>query len=181
MLKCPIFLCNITRFVIVYTLADEWLNITGALDLSKAALMVVSETWLRSTIIPSLFISSIISNPNSESPLFAGGIGFVAESTKEASDQGVLQLCVNVIYLAPSSYNTRSMAALDWIEWPPSIAIKLAIFLLAMAFSISKISKSITYPIQHKFSLPKKGYNPLWIFFTNLQHLWQIVNHSDIH
>ena len=39
-------------------LADEWLNITGALDVCKASFIVGTFTWEMSTIIPKRFISS---------------------------------------------------------------------------------------------------------------------------
>jgi hypothetical protein len=37
--------------------APEWVKITGADDASKAIFIVAWDEWLRSTIIPSLFIS----------------------------------------------------------------------------------------------------------------------------
>lgn len=69
----------------ILTFADEWENMTGALDLVMAALIVSEDTCARSTSMPNLFISSIISKPNSDRPSLTGGIGLVAESTKFVS------------------------------------------------------------------------------------------------
>ncbi len=69
--------------------AEEWLKITGASVVSSASRIVVAATWLRSTIIPSRFISRTTSRPNSLRPPTTGTS--VAESA-----HGVLSLCVSV-------------------------------------------------------------------------------------
>lgn len=49
---------------------DEWLKITGALECFSAAQAVSQEVWERSTIIPSLFISSTTaSKKHNQEPL----------------------------------------------------------------------------------------------------------------
>lgn len=74
-----------------------------------------------------------------DKPPFAGGNK--PASTGDESAHGKLQEWVSVIYLAPIWYSCRKIAKLDWIEWPPSIAIKLAVLLLAIAYSISVENK----------------------------------------
>ncbi len=69
--------------------ADEWLKITGASLVASAARIVVGATWLRSTIIPSRFISRTTSWPKAVRPPTAGSS--VAESA-----QGTLSLWVRV-------------------------------------------------------------------------------------
>ena len=48
--------------------ADEWEKITGASEARMASSIVSSETWLRSTIMPSRFISLTTASPNGLSP-----------------------------------------------------------------------------------------------------------------
>jgi hypothetical protein len=68
--------CGISRSTLSGTLracpvtarAEEWEKITGASDTRMASSMVSSETWLRSTIIPSRFISRTTASPNGDSP-----------------------------------------------------------------------------------------------------------------
>ncbi len=50
----------------------EWLNITGACEVSSASFIVASLTWLRSTIMPMRFISRTTCRPKSVSPSCAG-------------------------------------------------------------------------------------------------------------
>lgn len=48
--------------------ADEWDQMTGALEYLNACFAVSSEVWLRSTSMPRRFISSMSAYPNSERP-----------------------------------------------------------------------------------------------------------------
>lgn len=41
--------------------AEEWENMTGAFETAMASFMVLIDTWDKSTMIPSLFISFTIS------------------------------------------------------------------------------------------------------------------------
>ena len=69
---------------------------TGDSATFSASLMTPGETWLRSTSIPSRFISRTTSRPNGVSPPWA------AES-RAASAQARVTLWVSVMYRAPSS------------------------------------------------------------------------------
>ena len=70
--------------------ATECEKITGACDTRIASSIVSGETWLRSTSIPSQFISLTTSSPNGERPPNFGVS--VAESA-----HGVLLVCVSVM------------------------------------------------------------------------------------
>ena len=70
--------------------AFECEKMTGAAETRSASSMVSGDTWLRSTSIPSQFISRTISSPNFVSPPCS------ALSAAESA-QGVLLLCVSVM------------------------------------------------------------------------------------
>ena len=63
---------------------------TGARETRIASAIVSAETWLRSTSMPSRFISRTTSSPNGDSPPSAGVS--VAESA-----HGTFLLCVSVM------------------------------------------------------------------------------------
>ncbi|MNR03384.1 hypothetical protein D3C85_1192740 [compost metagenome] len=52
--------------------ADECEKITGAVETRMASVMVSSETWLRSTIMPMRFISLTTCSPNGDRPPHLG-------------------------------------------------------------------------------------------------------------
>ena len=70
--------------------APECEKITGASVTSSAAAIVAGETWLRSTSIPSRFISRTTSRPNSVRPSCCGG-------SVAASAQRVVRQWVSVM------------------------------------------------------------------------------------
>ena len=70
--------------------ADECEKITGASVTRRASRMVSADTWLRSTSIPSRFISRTTSSPNFVRPPSAG-------ASIAASAQGSVTLCVSVM------------------------------------------------------------------------------------
>jgi hypothetical protein len=70
--------------------ADECEKITGAWATRRASSMVSGETWLRSTSMPSQFISRTTSSPNFVRPPCSG-------LSAAASAHGVLLLCVSVM------------------------------------------------------------------------------------
>jgi len=93
--------------------AEEWEKITGDSETSIAWAMVSAETWERSTMIPSRFISRTTSSPNRVNPPCSGSS--VAESA-----HGVLWLWVSVMYAAPSRASIRSAPRDDPMDCPPS-------------------------------------------------------------
>ena len=70
--------------------ADECEKITGASATRNASRMVSGETWLRSTSIPSRFISRTTSSPNVVSPPDLA-------TSPAASAHGSVTLCVSVM------------------------------------------------------------------------------------
>ncbi len=60
--------------------ALEWEKMTGARVAERASCIVLGETWLKSTIIPSRFISRMSARPNGVSPSWTGSS--VAESAQ---------------------------------------------------------------------------------------------------
>ena len=70
--------------------AEECENNTGARDTRMASTIVASETWARSTSIPTRFISRTTSSPNGVRPLcFALSVA--------ASAQSIVSQCVSVM------------------------------------------------------------------------------------
>ena len=70
--------------------ADECEKITGAAETRSASSMVSGDTWLKSTIIPSQFISRTTSSPNADNPPSSG-------LSAAESAHAVLLLCVSVM------------------------------------------------------------------------------------
>jgi len=70
--------------------AEECEKIAGASLTARASFIVSGDTWLRSTSMPSRFISRTTSSPNFDNPLCFGGS--VAESA-----HGTLRECVRVM------------------------------------------------------------------------------------
>ena len=68
----------------------EWENITGASATLSASLIVAGDTWERSTIIPSRFISRTTSSPKRVSPPCVG-------LSSAASAQSSVTLWVSVM------------------------------------------------------------------------------------
>ena len=83
--------------------APEWLAMTGAFDTSSACAIVVSATWLTSTIMPSRFISATTCRPNGDRP---PARTVPVELSAHSSD------CewVSVMYATPSALNWRRTA-----------------------------------------------------------------------
>ena len=70
--------------------ADECEKITGAFDTASAAFIVDGATWLRSTSMPSRFISTTTALPNGLSPSCLG-------ASVALSAQLVVSTCVSVM------------------------------------------------------------------------------------
>ena len=92
----------------------------GASLTRMASSIVSGDVWLKSTSMPSRFISRTTSSPNFESPPSFG-------LSVPESAQRTLVLWVRVMYRAPAASNMRSVASELSIECPPSMPMREAI------------------------------------------------------
>ena len=75
---------------------DEWEEISGATETSRACAMTSGEVWARSTSMPSRFISRTTSRPKSVSPPWR-------RTSLQESAQSRVTLWVSVMYRTPRS------------------------------------------------------------------------------